>query len=69
MECLKRSLEEKFRSLCTPAARDSDLCLAGITRATAGDGVDLVEFSFKTLVAEAVHVVCVELYKIGDLVV
>lgn len=65
MEILQRQMESSFRERFT--LDTGDQCTAYVKRD--GDTREVVEFSMKRLVSEAVHEVCLALYKIGDLVV
>jgi hypothetical protein len=80
MESLKRIIRERFEGEATMEIHpkttlggmltwDKDSHTAYAKRADGRPGVDIIDFSMNKLVAEAVHEVCLALYKIGDLVV
>lgn len=65
MEILQKQMEASFRERFT--LDTGDQCTAHVKRD--GGTSEIVDFSMKRLVSEAVHEVCLALYKIGDLVV
>lgn len=65
MEILQKQMEASFRERFT--FDTGDQCTARVKRD--GDAHEIVDFSMSRLVSEAVHEVCLALYKIGDLVV
>lgn len=71
-KCLRDKFLEKARKpepLPDGASWDGDTYTCYCRRPNDEPGFDIVEFSMKKLVQEAVHEIALHLYKIGDLVV
>lgn len=70
IESFERLLTERFSSLSTPLTESlgRDDFTATVKRPDDA-GYDVIDFSMRDLVKEAMHEVCCQLYRIGDLVV
>lgn len=68
MDSMKRMLTEKFTAMTLSPEPGRDDFTA-IVKKLDGEGYDVIDFSLRELVSEALHEITCQLYRIGELVV